>query len=225
MAALAATAADYDLTARRAARSFGYGEWAQAGALYELMLAERPAVADTYGSAIVAAELRPDSVRAIELLQRAQAHAVPLDSVVNAVRVAARASGHTGIYETFLLRMRRNMPYMSRAIDARLLDYYELRGDADGMVRISQSMLRGLPDSVRYLASLARGRLLQGDTAGAEEAWRHILALEPDNVDALRHLGTLLLEGGRTDEARSLLERVQSISPSPYLEKLLHAEH
>ena len=41
LAAATAAAADYGLTARRADRNFAFGEWAQAGALYELMLDER----------------------------------------------------------------------------------------------------------------------------------------------------------------------------------------
>lgn len=217
-------AADPGLTATRAERAFGFGEWAQAGALYELMLAERPDSAGLYARAIVAASLQPDTLRAVELLERAMAHGVALDSVTSGVRTAAMTCGHTSVYADFLKRTRRLMPYMARAIDARLLDYYEFRNDGPQTVRLAEDMLRGLPDSVRYLSALARGQMLCGDARGAESTWRRIIALEPDNTEALRSLGVMLHTEGRVDEARPLLEHVQAISPSPFIYTLLQNE-
>lgn len=221
----AVSASDYDLTAVRAARSFGFGEWAQAGALYELMLAERPGCASTYAHSIVAAELQPDTARSVALLERAMAHGVALDSVVDGVRSAAMACGRADVYDTFLRRTRRRLPYMARAIDARLLDYYEFRNDGAGMVALAESMLSGLPDSGRYLDALARGCMLQDDTAGAERAWRRLLDIEPSHLGALRSLGMLLHTLGRDAEARPLLERAQRIEPTPYIENILRGSY
>ena len=218
---ICATAADPGLTATRADRAFGFGEWAQAEALYELVLHERPDSAPVYARAIVAASLQPDTLRAVELLERAMAHGVALDSVTSGVRRAAMSCGHTAVYADFLKRTRRQMPYMARAIDARLLDYYEFRNDGPQIVRLATEMLRGLPDSARYLSALARGLTLCGDSDGAETAWRRVLDVDPDNVEALRALGLMLRAAGRAAEAHPLLERAQALSPSPYLEKLL----
>ena len=220
--ALAATAApDYTLTERRAERSFGFGEWAQAGALYELMLDERPDRAPVYARAIVAASLQCDTTRSVQLLERAMAHGVPLDSVVDGVRASAFGAGEASVYADFLLRTRARMPWIARAIDARLLHYYDMRGDGPQIVALAETMLNGLPDSPRYLALLARGHMLQGHEAEAEAAWRRILQADPHNLEALRALGCRLMAGGHTAEARTLLERAQAIEPTPYIQSLL----
>lgn len=218
--ALWAAAADYALTERRAERNFAYGEWAQAEALYELMLDERPDTAPVYARAIVASTMMGDTLRCADLLERAMAHGVPLDSVVEGVRQTAFGAGEADVYVAFLNRTRQRMPWMARAIDARLLDYYDMRSDGHEIVRLAEEMLRGLPDSTRYLALLARGHMLQGHSAEAEAAWCRILTIEPDNVDTLRALGMQLLSEGR-DEGRPLLERAQALSPTPYIENML----
>ncbi|MDE6136181.1 MAG: hypothetical protein K2F97_01750 [Muribaculaceae bacterium] len=219
--AIAASGADYTLTERRAERNFAYGEWAQAEALYELMLDERPDTAPVYARAIVASTMMGDTLRCADLLERAMAHSVPLDSVVEGVRRAAFGAGRADAYVDFLQRTRLRMPWMARALDARLLDYYDKRSDGPEIVRLAGEMLRGLPDSTRYLSLLARGHMLQGHGPEAEAAWCRILTLEPDNVDALRSLGLRLLATGRDAEGRPLLERAQALSPTPYIENML----
>lgn len=219
--AAAAATDGYSATARRADRNFDFQEWAQAGALYELMLDERPDSAGVYSRAIVAAAMLGDTLRSTALLERAMAHSVALDSVVDGVRRNAFAIGHAGVYADFLNRTRARMPWMARALDARLLDYYSFRNDGARMVQLSEAMLRGLPDSERYLALLAEGHLLQGHTAEAEATWRRLLDAHPGNLGALRSLGTLLMQQGRTDEGRLLLSRAHEIEPTPYTDQLL----
>ena len=145
LAAATAAAADYGLTARRADRNFAFGEWAQAGALYELMLDERPDSAGVYSRAIVAASMLGDSARCASLLERAMAHSVALDSVVEGVRAAAYGAGHASVYADFLHLARTRMPWLARAMDARLLDYYDSRSDGPEIVRLAEAMLAGLP--------------------------------------------------------------------------------
>ncbi|MBD5277147.1 MAG: hypothetical protein HDS30_05805 [Bacteroides sp.] len=221
MAAIAAVSGaaqnSYELNATRASRAFGFGEWAQASALYELMLDERPDSASTYSRAIVAAAVLDDSLRASSLLERAMAHGVPFDTVVDGVRSAAFSAGHAAVYPAFLTRSRAIMPWLARAIDARLLDYYAFRNDGERMTALATAMLEGLPGDPRYLDLLARGRLLQADTHGAEAAWRLALATDPSYHPALCGLGALLSRLGRDSEARELLERAAAINPSPFL--------
>ena len=224
IAAIAASAADYALTARRAARNYHFGEWAQAGALFELMLDQHPDSARTYSRAIVAASMLADTARTVGLLERAMNHGVALDSVVEGVRSESLAKGASHIYEEFLNRIRARLPYMARAVDARLLDYYEFRNDGPQIVRLSRAMLEGLPDSPRYLMALARGSILTGDTATAEAAWQRILEDDPRNIDALRAYGLYMHQSGRPAEARPLLERADRIAPTPYITKILNSD-
>lgn len=60
------------------------------------------------------------------------------------------------------------------------------------------------------LAWIQRDR---GDRESAMAAWTRALELDAENVEALRGLGTLLLDSGRADEARPYLEKVTALDP------------
>lgn len=220
--AVAVPAADLELTCRRADRAFAYGEWSQAMALTRIALDIRPDSAALYARGIVAADMLADSVAGMAMLEQAMAHGVALDDVVGAVRSEAFGIGHAGIYDSFLRRTRTGMPWMARAIDARRLDYYLLRGDGERVVQLASAMLEGLPGSVRYMEALAKGYDLEGRTDSADAVRRSILEADPTNVEALRALGCSLMQQGHTVEARPLLERAQRLDPTPYIEKLLN---
>ena len=145
---------------------------------------------------------------------------VGLDDVLEGVRTTTLALGRNELYCHFLLQTRRQLPYMSRAIDARLLDYYVFRCDAPRMVQYANIMLRGVPDSVEYLGILARGYLDQGMTERAVETYRRILELAPDNYDALLQIGLIMRE---TDPAaaRPYLSRANALRPTPYVTSIL----
>jgi len=67
------------------------------------------------------------------------------------------------------------------------------------------------PRSIRLLdakASWLRGR---GEAAAAERIWRDVLSLDPDAVEALTNLGTLLAESGRSAEAEALFRRALAV--------------
>lgn len=214
-------ASDLELTCLRAERAFRYGEWAQTAALTELALDEKPDSARLYARAIVAEDMLGDTVRSTSILERAMAHGVALDSVVDAVRADAFVIGEARVYDRFLLRTRSRMPWLARAIDARLLDYYAFRGDGERVVRLASSMLRGLPDSMRYLSLLARGHDLCGDISQADAVRRRILAIDPDNLEALRALGCSLMQQGDRTQAHTLLERARQLEPTPYIDQML----
>ena len=64
-----------------------------------------------------------------------------------------------------------------------------------------------------YPAHIHRANLLQGlgDFGEAEKAYRHLIQLSPDQIDAYENLGNLLLTQKRVIEAKRLLERAMYV--------------
>ncbi|MCG8506440.1 MAG: tetratricopeptide repeat protein, partial [Sphingomonadales bacterium] len=54
----------------------------------------------------------------------------------------------------------------------------------------------------------------KGDLAGAAGACAELLAVQPDNVNALQLLGTIHMQQGALEKARSVLERACSLAPN-----------
>lgn len=189
LAALTSAASDrYAVLSVRADRAYRWQEWASAAAMYELMLDIRPDSAAVYEQAIVASAMIPDTVAAVDLLQRAMGHGIPLDGILDGVRSRSFAAGAPALYGRYLLSLRAAMPYMARALDHELLRYYTFRNDGPMMVHYSEIMLRGLPDSPEFLHSLAMGYLLSADYENACATWRRILTLDPADRTARLYL-------------------------------------
>lgn len=202
----------------KAARAFDAGEWASAQALYGILSDRQPKSGFNYGRSIVASERLGDHSAATAMLERAMANSVPLDSVLVHVESESLALGDSKLYPTFLEDSRTAMPWLSRALDTRLLDYYTFRHDPEMMVEASRKMLRGLPDSTEYLSVLARGLMMLGRDSEAADTWRHILEIDPSNLDALLRLGNYLYASAPA-EALELLKKANALSPSPYLQQ------
>lgn len=217
-----AVAADYEVVAAKAGKYFGEGEWASAQALYELMLAERPDSLDTYAHAIVASAMRADTLRMTDLLERSAAHSVGIYPLFDRVRTLSFDVGHASAYGDFLALAAREMPWLSRPVDAALLNYYMFRDDGPMIVEYASRMHQGLPQSVEYLAALARGYMLQGDFDQAVEQWQTIVKLDPKNYDALLYLGNYYADQGDRDSARSYLMRAYDVKPTPYVQKRIN---
>lgn len=216
-AAIAAAQSRYDATAVRADRSFDWQEWHSAAAMYELMLDERPDSLRPYARAIVASQMLADTAATVDLLERAMSHGIGLSDVLSAVRATDFAIGQGDRYGAYLHTLSTAMPWMKRALDNELLDYYTFRRNGPMMVHYASLMLAGLPESTVYLNTLASGWLLSGRTAEAADTWRRVLAIDPDNVEALLYLGNLYTAEGDTEAARPLLERAHRLCPGPYL--------
>lgn len=220
-----ATAIDYPAIERKAARFYADREWASALAMYELMLSERPDVTATYGNAIVAAAVTRQPSTEVALMEQAMRHRVPLDSLFSSVETRSFALGRADIYEGFLLLVKERQPWMTRNINARLLDYYTFRREPDKMIEMARLMLDGLPDSIQFLSLLARGQMMSGDTDESLATYRHILQLDPDNYDALLELGNHALlqyeadpsDTASHDSAITYLSRANALRPTPYV--------
>lgn len=205
----------------KADRFFDQREWAQAAATYYQMLDMRPDVAATYGKAIVANAVRGDTVAEMDLMMKALNAKIPFDSVLSRVKSTSFSLGKSNLYGDFLLRVKDAYPWMRRPVDGYLLRYYIYRNDGARMMEYSRMMLQGDHRNTGFLRSLARGAMLCGDYPQAIGAYEAILAVAPDDYDALIALGNYYYLEGQKDEARDYLTRAASIRPTPYVAALL----
>lgn len=223
--AAAMVADDYNTIAIKADRFYQFQEWASASAMFEVMLAERPGETNTYARAIVAAGMCSDSVKQSSLISRAIDNQVSFDSLYSSVQKESFALGKAPLYEQFLLLVKNRQPWLARNIDAHLLSYYTLRRNPDKMIEMSQTMLQGLPDSIEFLSILAQGYMYRGDYDKAIDTYNQILAIDPDNYNALLEAGNYYLlqfEADPTDaNAHSLairyLSTANAIRSTPYV--------
>ena len=224
-------AIDYNAIAIKADRFYGFREWASASAMYELMLSERPDDTQTYARAIVAAGMNPaDSVMQSSLIDRAIDNHIPFDSLFSAVEHESFALGKASLYEQFLLLVKDRQPWLARNIDAHLLSYYSFRRNPDKMIEMSQSMLKGLPDSIEFLTLLAQGYMYRGNIDEAIATYHRILTIAPDNYNAILEIGNYYLlryNADTTDtDARNLairyLSAANDIRSTPYVADALY---
>lgn len=209
-----------DSLSRRADRAFYAGEWASAQALYALVTDAAPDNTGAHARMMTAALMRGDSTAVPVAVERALASGVTLGALLDSLRTDLRMASGYNLYPVALEGIAADKPYLLRPITDRLLDYYSERRDGAMMVRCAQLLLAGLPDSPRYLDSLAWGLLYLGRRDEAEAAWRRALAADPDNAQIIISLATLL---GNTPESTALLHRADSISPSPAIKARLKA--
>jgi protein O-GlcNAc transferase len=80
-------------------------------------------------------------------------------------------------------------------------------GDRDRARRLMQKVAVRLPDCDEPILRLAESLRASNEIAAAEEAYRHVLDLNPDRSKALIALGGLLLARGQAAEALLLLRR------------------
>lgn len=220
---LAASAADYSTNAEKARRFYADADWAGASAMYSLLIDERPDDAELYAHAIVADGMRGDSLAQMTLMRGAIAHHVPFDSVFSAVESCSFAQGRADIYEKFLLTLRRSEPWLQRAVDSRLLQYYALRRYPAETERYAGIMLRGLPDNEDYLYLLAGAYVTAGEMDKADEVYRRIVSLNPRAYVALLYLGNRAADTGHKTAAIDYLRQAAAIKATPYVDARLAA--
>lgn len=207
----------YDVTAKKASRFFEAREWASAQALYGLMLAERPDVDSVYVNAMISSTMIGDTIRASHLLSEAMSAGLSFTRLMAGVKEVSFRISEPEVYEDFLLRSQRDCPWLVRAIDAELLSYYLFRDNGAMIVRYSEKMLAGLPDSTDYLAALASGYAIEGDFDKAVATWRRIIEIAPDNYDTLLKLGNYFDLKGNPTEALRYLTQAQKLHATPFV--------
>lgn len=232
---LTAGASASDGVEQKAVRHYRAGEWANAAAMYGLLIDRHPRRTDCYARAITSAAMR-DSLRPaavteqMMLLHRALRARVPVDSLIADVGSESIALGHAGIYERFLKAAAESEPWMSRIVGAALLRYYTFRRNPKAIERYAREMLAGQPDSPTWLFALADGQLGQGEIRAAARTWTQIAAdsastrrFGPESVEwrSMVDAGLALRALGQPDSAATLLRRAYDLRPTPYLKHLL----
>lgn len=214
----AAAQISFQSAAVKAQRYFDNREWANASALYTMMLHEQPNTCGLYGKAIVVTSILNDTIRSQDLLRQALSYNVPLDSVMSDVRKYSFVAKEPRLYEKFLLRSARENEWMRRAINTQLLKYYTFRSDGTEMERYALMMLKGSPDNISFLLTLAQAYMIQGQTAAAVDTWQKIAAANPDNYDVLINLANYYSLSDRPSEALPLYVRAYDLYPTPYVQ-------
>jgi tetratricopeptide (TPR) repeat protein len=116
----------------------------------------------------------------------------------NAFVLALEVLGRAGRCSTVLEQSHERIP------DTLLATCLAQTGDLTAALRTVETQSVRRPEDLNTLGIILQS---QGDSAGAESAWRDALAAEAGMLDALRNLGALLYAQGRIDEAVPLLQR------------------
>ncbi|HET7296766.1 MAG TPA: tetratricopeptide repeat protein, partial [Gemmatimonadales bacterium] len=96
---------------------------------------------------------------------------------------------------------------------APLADAYRKAGELDRALELCKAGLDLHPDYVSAHIVYARCLIDQKNDAGASEVFRKVLALDPENVLALKILADIAERGGRFDEAVEWLGRLLNADP------------
>ena len=96
---------------------------------------------------------------------------------------------------------------------APLADAYRKAGELDRALELCTAGLELHPDYVSAHIVLARCLIDQKNDAGASEVFQKVLALDPENVLALRILAEIAERGGRFDQAVEWLGRLLAADP------------
>lgn len=205
----------------KADRAFIEHDWGSAQAFYALLLSDNPADSIIGAREIVASYALGDSVLAIETMQSLMNHGVSLDAILGQVRSQSFLAGQSETYVDFMNTARRHCPWIARAIEARMLPYYEFRNDGPQIINYSRRMLAGLPESTRYLHALARGYTLTGDLTQACDIWHKILDIDPTDYPAMLLLGNYYYNSGDKNLADKYLTAAYAIRPTPFVRQRL----
>src|SRR5207302_259576 len=96
---------------------------------------------------------------------------------------------------------------------APLADAYRKAGELDRAIELCTAGLERHPDYVSAHIVFGRCLIDQKNDPGASAVFRKVLALDPENVLALKILAEIAARGGRYDEAAEWLSRLLSADP------------
>lgn len=217
----------------KAERFYRYDEWANALAMFRILLENAPADMCTYGRSVAVYGIIGGKEEQMALVERTQDLGLSLDRLFEEVRKSAFEKGHPQVLEEFMFLVRERQPWMRRNIDLRLARYYDSRNDAPKMIEQSDSLLLVNPNDREMLRIKARGYFLMDRFPESMEVYKRLVALDSGDLDALLTLGVYYAEQVRScglskssaeaEEARRYLERAYGLRPTAYVAEMLSA--
>lgn len=213
--------------AERASRFYARGEWASSRAAYMTLARDHTDVAEYWVRSIVSSLMEGNNGKACEETLAGIERKVPVDTIFDGVLDATISLGKNSTFEHYLIDMKETAPWISRVADRCLLRYYVFRDDGAKIVSTAASLLKGTPDNMLFLPSLAYGQLLCGDLTGMAATNRRILELDPKNKDALLYLANYhyyLWEqgaGGEKTAALDYTKRAYQLWKTPKIKQML----
>lgn len=205
----------------KAERFYKQHEWASAAAMYYLLIDGNPENAGYYGRAIVSDGMRGDTAAQMRTMRLALDHHLTFDTLFSHVETESMQLGEADVYERFLLLLKEREPWMTRAVDARLMSYYAFRRNPEASVRYAETMLSGMPDDENALYILAQGYLGEGDLTEAMKVYKRIISINPRSYTALLYLGNAAADAGEKSKALEYLNKAKEIKPTPYVTALI----
>ncbi|MEX2208260.1 MAG: protein kinase [Myxococcota bacterium] len=161
-----------------------------------------------------AAQLEPDSSRALEELAQLEAHE-PARQAAVLLRAGERAVGayDERAAERAFAKVLLLDPHSVPAVKDRAAVLYARFGDAERARATWQEAIDAGGSSPARVLGAAQASHALGDRGAAETGFRTALELDPTSVGAALALGTLYTEMGRFDEARPWLEKAVALAP------------
>ena len=126
------------------------------------------------------------------------------------------------------LRRPEALPYLEKAlgdgtdpaIALALGDAYSRAGRKSDALKYYESLRTAESKNSVFWFNLGVMRAQNQDLAGAEQAYRRVLELNPVDLDALNNLGLLLFRKQQYEEAETLFDKLAGINPSSVSTKL-----
>ncbi len=130
-----------------------------------------------------------------------------------------------------LLRLRQQVeaiPYLERAIKdpkdkasaLALAEIYQRAKKPKEALRIMEALKDELTDNGPFWFNLGVMRNLDGNSAGAEAAYRKAMEINPNDADVLNNLGLVLFRKGDYPEATTMFQRLVGMKPESISAKL-----
>ncbi|AIE87749.1 tetratricopeptide repeat protein [Fimbriimonas ginsengisoli] len=106
------------------------------------------------------------------------------------------------------------------AVALALGEAYARAGRREDALKYYESLRSIEAKNPTFWFNLAVLRGAMGKTPEAEQAYRRVLELSPNDLDALNNLGLLLFRGGKFEEATTLFDKLSGLNPSSIAAKV-----
>jgi len=169
--------------------------------------------------------IEKDLDKAAQLFRAAISQGDNLDSAVKDLAALLVQQGKTQDAIDILLKNRAKM-LDQKSVDNMLITFYQGSGQHALAITLLEKKLALAPTDgkkAQLIWQIANGYFRQENYPEAEQRFRKLVKLQPDNNAAQRNLAVCLLKQGRLDEAEKILNRILSTFPDPQVADLLDA--